>query len=79
MADVLEIFADTGVTVERDFTPEEAAQRAQDQAKAEAAAQAAADKTAAQKSARSTAIAHAKTLGFTDEMIAVIYPTLVEE
>ena len=76
MADVLEIFADTGERIERDFTPEEIAQRAKDQAEAEAAAQAAADKQAADKAARDAAIAHAKSLGFTDEMIAVMYPSL---
>jgi hypothetical protein len=72
----LEVWADTGERIERDFTPEEAAQRAQDQAAAEAAAQAAADKEAADAAAREAAIAHAKSLGFTDEMIAVMYPGL---
>lgn len=38
--------------------------------------QAAADKAAADKAARDAAIAHAKSLGFTDEMIAVMYPGL---
>lgn len=38
--------------------------------------QAAADKKAADKAARDAAIAHAKSLGFTDEMIAVMYPGL---
>jgi hypothetical protein len=38
--------------------------------------QAAADKAAADAAARSAAIAHAKSLGFTDEMIAVMYPGL---
>jgi hypothetical protein len=38
--------------------------------------QAAADKEAADKAARDAAIAHAKSLGFTDEMIAVMYPGL---
>jgi hypothetical protein len=38
--------------------------------------QAAADKEAADKVAREAAIAHAKSLGFTDEMIAVMYPNL---
>lgn len=41
------------------------------------AQQAAADKEAADKAAREAAIAHAKSLGFTDEMIAVMYPNLV--
>ena len=34
-------------------------------------------KVAAQQKAREDAIAHAKSLGFTDEMIAVMYPGLV--
>lgn len=38
--------------------------------------QAAADKAAADAAAREAAIAHAKSLGFTDEMIAVMYPGL---
>ena len=38
--------------------------------------QAAADKAAAEAAARDAAIAHAKSLGFTDEMIAVMYPGL---
>jgi hypothetical protein len=76
MSDVLEINAQTGERIERDYTPEEAAQRAKDQAAAEAAAQAAADKEAADAIARADAIAHAKSLGFTDEMIAVMYPGL---
>jgi hypothetical protein len=38
--------------------------------------QAAADKEAADAAARAAAIAHAKSLGFTDEMIAVMYPGL---
>ena len=38
--------------------------------------QAAADKEAADAAAREAAIAHAKSLGFTDEMIAVMYPGL---
>jgi hypothetical protein len=38
--------------------------------------QAAIDKAEADAQARAAAIAHAKTLGFTDEMIAVMYPNL---
>jgi hypothetical protein len=38
--------------------------------------QAAADKETADAAAREAAIAHAKSLGFTDEMIAVMYPGL---
>jgi hypothetical protein len=76
MTDVLEIDAATGERVERDFTADELAQREKDQAEAAAAAQAALDKEAADKAARDAAIAHAKSLGFTDEMIAVMYPNL---
>ena len=35
------------------------------------------NKIAAQQKAREDAIAHAKSLGFTDEMIAVMYPNLM--
>ena len=38
--------------------------------------QAAADKEAADAAARDASIAHAKSLGFTDDMIAVMYPGL---
>jgi hypothetical protein len=38
--------------------------------------QVAADKEAADAAARVAAVAHAKSLGFTDEMIAVMYPGL---
>jgi hypothetical protein len=72
----IEVWADTGERIERDYTPDELAQRAKDEAAAEAAEQAAADKEAADAAARDAAIAHAKSLGFTDEMIAVMYPGL---
>jgi hypothetical protein len=38
--------------------------------------QEAADRAAAEDAARAAAVAHAKSLGFTDEMIAVMYPGL---
>ena len=72
MADVVEIWADTGAVIERDFTAEEAAQRALDAAAAEAAA---AEKLAAdeaREAARLAAVDHARSLGFTDEMIAAM-------
>ena len=60
----------------RDFTPEELkqieadkAQAKKDKTEAEAKAKANAETTAA-------AIAHAKSLGFTDAMIAIMYPNL---
>ena len=76
MTQILEMFADTGEVVERDRTPEEQAQYEADQA---AAAQAEAEREAAEAAtdeARTAAIEHAKSLGFTDSMIAVMYPNL---
>jgi flagellar biosynthesis/type III secretory pathway protein FliH len=61
---------------ERDFTPEEIAQREKDQAEAKAAAAAADKQAKATAKATAEAIAHAKSLGFTDAMIAVMYPNL---
>ena len=76
MADVLEIWADTQESVIRPMTAEELAQRQKDEAEAEAAAQAAAQQAAQTAAVTQLAIAHAKSLGFTDEMIAVMYPNL---
>ena len=66
-----------GDQITRPMTNEELSQRAQDEADAAAAAQAAADAAAAQAAAAAAAIDHAKSLGFTDEMIAAMYPNLV--
>ena len=66
----------TGETVTRPMTADELAQREKDQDAAEAAAQAAAQQAAQTAAATQAAIAHAKSLGFTDEMIAVMYPNL---
>lgn len=81
MADVIETDYSTNppTVTERDFTPEELAQLEADQTEAAAAAQAAADKAKAEAAARDAAIAHAKSLGFTDAMIAVMYPNLITE
>jgi hypothetical protein len=71
----VETFAD-GSVFERPWTPEELAQQEKDRddyAAAQAAAEAAAAITA--KNA-ADAIAHAKSLGFTDEMISAMYPAL---
>ena len=72
MADVLEINVPTGERIERDFTPEEAAQRAKDQAEAEAAAQAAADAAAAKEAAKASALAKLQALGLTEAEAAAI-------
>ena len=76
MSDVIEINVMTGERVERDFTPSESAQRAKDQAADDEAAKAAAKKETETQQARDAAIEHAKSLGFTDAMIAVMYPNL---
>jgi hypothetical protein len=75
--DVSEVWADTGQAITRPPTAEEAQQRADDDAAAQAAAQAAAAAATAQAAAAAAAIEHAKSLGFTDQMIAAMYPNLV--
>ena len=72
MTDILEINAQTGQRIERDYTPEEAAQRAKDQAAAEAAAQAAADEAAAKDAAKASALAKLQALGLTEAEAAAI-------
>jgi hypothetical protein len=78
MTNVVEIFAETGETVQRDFTPAELEQRKVDQDEHEANVIMAKQIFSERAVAREAAIAHAKSLGFTDEMIAVMYPTLME-
>jgi hypothetical protein len=78
MVDIIETDYTTNppTITERDFTPEELAQREADRI---AAVQAEADRIAkakADQAATAAAVAHAKSLGFTDEMIAVMYPNL---
>lgn len=81
MADVIEIdyTTDPPTITERDYTVEERAQVTADADAAKKAHDEAARKAQANARARAAAIAHAKSLGFTDEMISVMYPTLVEE
>lgn len=79
MADIIETdyTTDPPTVTERDFTAEETEQILKDAQDAQVAADAAAAKAAADAKARDAAIAHAKSLGFTDAMIAVMYPNLV--
>ena len=67
----VETFPD-GTTFERPWTPEQQKDR-DDYAAAQAAAEAAA---AANAKNAADAIAHAKSLGFTDAMISAMYPGL---
>jgi hypothetical protein len=78
MADVIEtdLTTDPPTITERDFTPEEQAQREADIAAALAAEAEHAAVLAAEAQAKTDAIEHAKSLGFTDEMINVMYPNL---
>lgn len=64
MADVIEIDAATGEVVERDFTPEEIAQREADAAAAEAAAEQAAAVAAEKAEARAALL---ERLGITED------------
>jgi hypothetical protein len=71
----VEMLAD-GTIIERPWTPEELAQQQKDRDDW-AAAQAAAEATAAANAKNAAdAIAHAKSLGFTDAMISAMYPGL---
>ena len=78
MSDVIETDYTTNPpkVTKREFTAEEKAQRQKDAADAQRAAEEAAAKAAADAAATAAAVAHAKSLGFTDEMIAVMYPNL---
>lgn len=78
MSDVIETDYTTEppTITERDFTPEELAQREADQAAVKAAIAAADKQAKATAKASAEAIEHAKSLGFTDAMIAVMYPNL---
>lgn len=77
MADVIEIDVLTGEVTERPFTKDELAQRKADETAAALAAQEAAAAAAAAAKNSADAIAHAKSLGFTDAMIAAMYPALI--
>ena len=78
MADVIETdyTTDPPTITERDFTTEEAEQILKDAQDAQMAVDAAEAKATADAKARDAAIKHAKSLGFTDEMISVMYPGL---
>jgi len=73
MDKITEIWAGSGKIIERDLTLKEAAQRKADK-KTQRERQAGEQR---QSETRAAAIEHAKTLGFTDAMIAVMYPNLI--
>ena len=77
MTQYIETFQD-GTVFERDWTAEELAQFEIDRIDNETRTAAAAAAEAERLAATAAALAHARSLGFTDEMIAVMYPGLVE-
>jgi len=79
MADILIVNAKTGVVIERDFTVEELEQRKIDKETVERIEEEYMLKQEEELKIRISAINHAKSLGFTDEMIKVMYPGLIVE
>ena len=77
MADVLEIDVLTGEVTERGFNNAENAQRALDKKTQEAADEAKEAKDVADRAASEAAYAHAKSLGFTDDMLRMMFPGYV--
>ena len=77
MADVIEIDAATGTITERDFTPDELAQREADEAAAAQAEAARAAEAATQAAAQESAIGKLAALGFTAEEITAVTPAEV--
>ena len=72
MIDIVEVDANTGVSIERAFTPEEAAQRSDDLA---AVAAAEAERVAAEEAkaaAKASAIAKLSALGLTEDEAAAL-------
>ena len=78
MSQYIETFPD-GTTFERDWTPEELAQFETDRIDNETRVAAAAAAEVERVEATAAAVAHARSLGFTDQMISVMYPNLVGE
>ena len=75
MSRYIETFQD-GTTFERDWTAEELAQFETDRIDNETRTAAAAAAESERIANTEAAIAHAKSLGFTDQMISVMYPNL---
>lgn len=73
---VVEVNCLNNEVTEREFTPEELAQSEADRLAFEHAQAELIAKQEADRVAREAAIEHAKSLGFTDAMIAVMYPNL---
>lgn len=78
MADIIETdYTTTPPTItKRAFTSEEKKQREEDAKAAIKSEKDRVEKEVSEKDAKIKATAHAKSLGFTDEMISVMYPNL---
>ena len=76
MSQYVETFPD-GTTFERDWTEQELAQFETDRIDNETRVAAAAAAEAERLEATAAAISHARSLGFTDQMISVMYPNLL--
>ena len=75
MSKYIETFQD-GTTFERDWTEQELAQFETDRINNETRIAADAAAEVERVEATAAAVAHARSLGFTDQMIAVMYPNL---
>ena len=76
MNQIMTVNVGTGEIIERDRTEAEKIQFKADQVAAAQATSEAQLLAKATATATASAIAHAKSLGFTDDMIAVMYPNL---
>jgi len=74
--DVIEINAITGEVTERDYTADELAQRKTDAANAKDQAKIKEDADSQRVATITASLDHAASLGFTDAMLAVMYPNL---
>ena len=75
---ITETWAETSETIQRERTPEELAQFEVDRIDNETRTAAAAAAEVERVEATAAAISHARSLGFTDQMISVMYPGLIE-
>ena len=73
---ITETWAETSETIQRERTPAELAQFEVDRIDNETRIAAAAAAESERIANTEAAIAHAKSLGFTDQMISVMYPNL---
>lgn len=71
---IIDVDCSSGSVIERELTADEKKQREADEKEYALLLHQHQSKQERERAARSAAAAHAKSLGFTDEMIAVMYP-----